>query len=101
MRPFIKYQVFNGVRTSLWNPSGPILPHFGERILYDSVIHKNARVGEVIDGTRWNWPVTVSANLIALKNSCAGYILDPQRRCYYLDAVKVRGFYCKFCLERH
>ena len=83
MRPFIKHQVFNGVETFLWhdfwNPLGPILPQFGERILYDSVIHKNARVAEVIDGTRWNWPVTLSADLIALKNSCAGYILDPHR----------------------
>ena len=51
----------------------------GKRILYDSAIHKNARVAEVIDGTRWNWPVTVSADLIALKNSCAGYLLDTNR----------------------
>ena len=83
VRPFIKHQVFNGVGTFLWhdfwNPLGPILPHFEERILYDSAIHKNARVAEVIDGTKWNWPVTVSADLIALKNNCAGYILDPHR----------------------
>ena len=48
VRPFIKHQVFNGVGTFLWhdfwNPLGPILSHFGERILYDSAIHKNARV---------------------------------------------------------
>ena len=83
MRPFIKHQVFNGVETFLWhdfwNPLGPILPHFGERILYDSAIHKNARVAEVVDGTRCNWPITVSADLIELKNSYAGYILDPHR----------------------
>ena len=84
MRPFIKHQVFNGVGTFLWhdfwNLLGPILPHFGEMILYDSAIHKNARVAEVVDGTMWNWPVTISADLIALKNSCAGYILVPHRK---------------------
>ena len=57
----------NGVGTSLWhdfwNPLGPILSLFGERIIYDSAIHQNARVAEVINGTRWNWPVTVSADL--------------------------------------
>ena len=83
MRPFIRHQVCNGVGTFLWhdfwNPLGQILLLFGERILYDSSIHRNARVAEVIDGTRWNWPVTVSADLIALKNSCAGYLLDTNR----------------------
>ena len=73
----------NGLGTFLWhdfwNPLGPILPLFGERILYDSAIHKNARVAEVMDGTRWNWPVTVSVNLLDLKNSCAGYLLNTNR----------------------
>ena len=83
MRPFIKHQVYDGAGTFLlhdfWNPLGPILPLFGERILYDSAIHRNARVADVIDGTRWNWLFTVSADLLALKNSCPGYFLDTNR----------------------
>ena len=70
MRPFIRHQVCIGIRTFLWhdfwNPLGPILPLFGERILYDSVIHRN-------------WHVTVSAYLLVLKNSCADYLLDINR----------------------
>ena len=83
MRPFIKHRVCNGVGTFLWhdfwNPPGPILPHFGERILYDSALHRNARVDSVMEGTRWNWPVTLLADLIALKNSCTKYPLDTSR----------------------
>ena len=58
---------------------GLIIPLFGERILYDSAIHRNARVADVMDGTRWNCPVTVSADLLVLKNSCADYLLDINR----------------------
>ena len=83
MRPFIRHRVCNGVGTFLWhdfwNPLGPILPLVGERILYDSAIHRNASVVSVMDGTRWNWHVTISADLIALKNSCADYLLDTSR----------------------
>ena len=59
---------------------GPLLPLFGERILYDSAIHRNARVTDVMDGTRWNWPVTVSVDLLMLKNSCVDYPLDVNRK---------------------
>ena len=76
MRPFIRHQACNGIGTFLWNPLGPILRLFGERILYDSAIHRNARVADVMDGTRWNWPVTVSADLLVLKNGCDDYLLD-------------------------
>ena len=83
VRPFIRHQVCNGTGTFLWhdfwNPLGPILPLFGERIIYDSAIHRNARVADVMDGSRWNWPVTVSADLLVLKNSCADYRLDINR----------------------
>ena len=83
MRPFIRHRVCNGVGTFLWhdfwNPLGPILPLFGERILYDSALHGNARVDYVMEGTRWNWPITISADLIALKNSCTNYPLDTSR----------------------
>ena len=83
MRPFIRHQVCNGTGTFLWhdfwNPLGLILPLFEEWIIYDSAIHRNARVADVMDGSRWNWPVTVSADLLVLKNSCADYLLDINR----------------------
>ena len=83
VRPFIRHRVCNGVGTFLWhdfwNPLGLILPSFGERILYDSSIHRNACVASVMDGNRWNWPFTVSANLITLKNNCYDYPLDTSR----------------------
>ena len=83
MRPFIRHRVYNGVGTFLWhdfwNPLGPTLPLFGERILYDSALHMNARVDSVMEGPRWNWPVTISADLIALKNSCTNNPLDTSR----------------------
>ena len=72
VRPFIRHKVCNGVGTFLWhdfwNPLGPILPLF-----------RNARVVDVMDGTRSNWPVTVSPDLLALKNSYAYYLLDTSR----------------------
>ena len=83
VRPYIRHKVCNGGGTFLWhdfwNPLGPILPLFGERILYDSAIHMNAYVASIMDGERWNWPVTVSVDLIALKNSYSDYILDTFR----------------------
>ena len=63
----------NGVGTFLWhdfwNQIGPLIPRFGERIVYDSAIHRNAHVAEVIEGGRWNWPM----------NSCGNYLLDESR----------------------
>ena len=99
MRPYIRHRVCNGGGTFLWhdfwNPLGPILPLFGERILYDSAIHRNVYVVSVMDGARWNWHVTVSPEFIALKNSCSDYILDIlQRGFYILDTVSDRCFYC-------
>ena len=73
----------NGVGTFLWhdfwNQLGPLLPRFGDRIIYDSSIHRNAHVAEVIGGGRWNWPIANSADLIAIKNSCGDYPLDDSR----------------------
>ena len=62
-----------------WNPVGPLLPYYGERILYDSTIHCNARVAEVIDERGWNWLIANSGDLIAIKNSCANYHIDASR----------------------
>ena len=39
LRPFIKHRVCNGTGTFLWhdfwNPVGPLLPYYGDRIIYD------------------------------------------------------------------
>ena len=83
IRPLIKHKVGNGAATFLWhdswNPVGPLLPFYGERILYDSAIRCNARVAEVIDEGRWNWPIANSGDLIAIKNSCGNYDIDVTR----------------------
>ena len=80
IRPYIKHKVGNGTGTFLchdfWNPVGPLLPYHGERVIYDSAIHSNAHVVEVISDGRWNWPIANSADLIAIKNSCVHYHLD-------------------------
>ena len=60
----------------LWNPVGPLLPCYGQRIIYDSAIHSNARVAAVIIDGEWNWPIANSADLITIKNSCVDYHLD-------------------------
>ena len=83
IRTLIKHKVGDGVATflwhDLWNPVGPLLPYYGERILYDSAIHCNARVAEVIDERGWNWPIANSGDLIAIKNSCANCHIDASR----------------------
>ena len=54
--PFIMHKVRNGKGTFLWhdswNPVGPLLPYYGDRIIYDSAIHNNALVAEVIDDAK-------------------------------------------------
>ena len=78
----LKHRV-TGVGTFLWhdfwNQLGPLLPRFGDRIIYDSAIHRNAHVAEVIGGGRWNWPIANSADLIDIKNSCGDYPIDDSR----------------------
>ena len=73
----------NGAETFLWhylwNPVGPLLPCYGERIIYDYAIHSSAHVAEVIGDGRWNCPIANSADLIAIKNSCVDYHLDVSR----------------------
>ena len=83
IRHFIRHKVCNGAGTFLWhdfwNPFGPLLPYFGERIIYDSAIHRNAHVAEVIGDGRWNWPIANSTDLIAIKNSYREYPLHDSR----------------------
>ena len=83
VRPFIRHTVFNGVGTFLWhdfwNQLGPLLPCYGERIIYDSAIQRNAHVTQIIRDGRWEWPVANSADLITIKNSCGNYPLDESK----------------------
>ena len=83
IRPFIKHRVYNGKGTFLWhdfwNPIGPLLPHYGDRIVYDSAIENNALVAEVIGEGRWNWPIAYSADLIDIKSNCVNYHIDVSR----------------------
>ena len=83
IRPFIRHKVCSGAGTFLWhdfwNSVGPLLPCYGEQIIYDYAIHSNALVAEVIGDGRWNWPIANSADLIVIKNSCVEYPLDVSR----------------------
>ena len=73
----------NGTWTFLWhdfwNPVGPLLPCYGERIIYDSAIHSNAHVSAVIHNGEWNWHIANSIDLMTIKNSCANYPLDVSK----------------------
>ena len=86
----------NGVRTFLWhdfwNLLGPFLPRFGDRIIYYSAIHKNAHVVEVIGGGRWNWPITNSADLIAIKIVVGTILLMTLERIRYHGHSPLPGF---------
>ena len=83
IRPFIKHRICNGMGTFLWhdflNPVGPLLPYYGDCIVYDSTIHINAHVAELIEDGRWNWPIANSADLIDIKNRCVNYHIDASR----------------------
>ena len=83
MRLFIRHRVFRGNGTFLWhdfwNPMGPLLSVFGETIVYDSAIQRDALVASVLDSSRWNWLVANSADLITIKNSCADIVPDDSR----------------------
>ena len=61
-----------------WNPVGPLHPYYGDRIVYDSAIHTNAHVAEVIEDGRWNWPIANSADLIDIKNRCVNYHIEKK-----------------------
>ena len=47
--------------------------------IYDSAVQNNARVAEVIDDGRWNWPIANSADLLDIKNRCVNYHIDTTR----------------------
>ena len=83
IRPLIKHKVGNGAGTFLWhdfwNPVGPLLPTYGQRIIYDYAIHSNAHGAAVINNGEWNWPIANSTDLMDIKNSCINYQLDVSK----------------------
>ena len=78
-KPHIKYMIGDGQDTWLWfdnwMPSGPIHPSMGNRVIYDSGLHRTARVASIIREGRWSWPVANSPYLLRLKE--ATHHLNP------------------------
>lgn len=76
-RPLIKHSIGNGVSTSLWfddwHPDGPLLSKWSSRIIYDSGLPKHAKVSSIIHNNLWNWPPTVSIDLLEIRNNMPCY----------------------------
>ncbi|KAL7197294.1 hypothetical protein ACSBR2_019889 [Camellia fascicularis] len=62
------FWVGDGSRVSLWfdnwHPMGSLWDRFGVRIVYDSALGINAKVGEIVEGTTWRWPFPSSWELM-------------------------------------
>ena len=73
IRPLIKYQIGDGADTWLWLdnwlPMGPIVSVFGNDIVYESGLPRNAKVLSIIQNGQWLWPVANSPDLLILKTS--------------------------------
>ena len=52
-----------------WHPLGPLAKRFGNRIIYDSGMGKNAKVKELIENGEWKWPVANSHDMMEVKNT--------------------------------
>ena len=66
-KPLLIHRIGNGEHTYLWFdnwlPTGPLLDHYPERIVYDAALNINAKVSEIIRGLEWNWPISHSPDL--------------------------------------
>ena len=73
IRPHIQIKIGNGEDALLWydnwQPIGPILSIFDDRIIHESGLPRLARVSDVIHDGVWAWPVVNSPNLVLLKDS--------------------------------
>ena len=73
MKPLIKHRVGNGERTFLWfdnwHPMGPLLDHFGERIIYDSALKRDSKVAVIVKDEEWKWPSARTIQLMELQQS--------------------------------
>ena len=80
--PLMRYSIGNGISTSLWFdpwlPFGPIVPTFGDRIIYDSGLSRQACVSDIILNGNWRWPVSNSPDLLTLKQAIPeAWMPDP------------------------
>ena len=77
---FIKYKIGNGRDTWMWldnwHPNGPLVKHYGPRIVYDSGRNITDWVSNFIQNNRWNLPIARSRDLINIKNNMPLYRLD-------------------------
>ena len=71
VRPMIRHKIGNGYGTFLWydnwHPLGPLLDRFGPRVTYDAALNLNARVSDVINGGRWDWPIANTFELMEIR----------------------------------
>ena len=63
---------------------GPIIPTFEERIIYDSMLPRNAKVSSIIHNGTWRWPPTNSPDLLTLKQT----EMSPDPGCSSLDVIR-------------
>lgn len=73
IQPFIKYQIGDGSTISLWydnwHPSGPLVEHFGSRVIYDSGLADDAMVSSILNATyRWSFPINRTWELNEIKS---------------------------------
>ena len=83
-----------------WHPNGPILRHYGSRIIYDAGSNVQATVAEFISNNEWHMPRAMSRDLIGLRNNLPGYRPNDNRE----DTVewvhtKNRVYTCKSAYE--
>ena len=85
VRAFIHHTIGDGRRTWLWFdswlPSGPILPNFNERVIYDSALPRWAKVASIISNGQWAWPVANSPDLLTLKQAIPDSMVPNMSRC--------------------
>ena len=70
-KPLLIHQIGNGEHTSLWFdnwlPMGSLMDNYPERLVYDAAININAKVSAIIRGLEWDWPVSHSIYLDAVR----------------------------------
>jgi hypothetical protein len=68
---FIRYQVGDGRKISLWldkwHPAGCLLDKFGYRAVYDSGLSMNAKLCTIIRNGEWYWPFARSDNIVEIQ----------------------------------
>jgi hypothetical protein len=60
---------------------GPLVERFGERIIIDSGLGRDARVSCIIDTQEWRWPLARSLGWIELARcTLVSFLLGDRRR---------------------